>query len=195
MPEPRIPGDIADVRARREAVPVDPDRVGIRALTEADLPQVRGWLATPHVARWWREDLDADEIDAAYRARLAGAGPVQGFVILLDEQPAGYLQASRLADAAPAWAPEDLPGDAAVVGWYLGDVYLLGWGVGTTALRQFTDEVLFAQWQAPMAVLAPPVSNLAAQRAAAKAGYREHASARDRHGVEVVVMVQEPPAA
>ena len=43
--------------------------IELRPMHEADLPLVRRWLQQPHVARWWPQDVTAEEELQQYRQR------------------------------------------------------------------------------------------------------------------------------
>jgi len=42
--------------------------VSFRRLTRDDFPVLAGWLAEPHVARWWNHDVDAEALERDFGA-------------------------------------------------------------------------------------------------------------------------------
>jgi len=44
-----------------------------RRLTRADFPLLAGWLAEPHVARWWNHDVDPEALERDFGASADGA--------------------------------------------------------------------------------------------------------------------------
>src|SRR5450432_236326 len=63
-------------------------RYAFRPMTDADLPLMAAWLAEPHFARWWG-DPAAELRDV--ESNLT-SDTVRPFVIVIDGEPAGYLQ-------------------------------------------------------------------------------------------------------
>src|SRR4051794_9907335 len=59
-----------------------------RPMSAADLPLVRRWLQTPHVAQWWG---DAAEQFALVRGDLDEPAMEQ-FIVAEDDRPFAYLQ-------------------------------------------------------------------------------------------------------
>lgn len=77
--------------------------IALRPLTREDLPLVSGWLAQPHVARWWRDPSDLAAVEAKYLPCLTGQEPTEVFVIEVDRSPAAV--ALRLARGQVAGWP------------------------------------------------------------------------------------------
>ena len=55
--------------------------VTVRPLARADLARLSGWLAEPHVARWWRDPNDLAAVTATYQPCIDGTDPTEVFVI------------------------------------------------------------------------------------------------------------------
>lgn len=62
--------------------------VTVRPLARADLARLSGWLAEPHVARWWRDPSDLAAVQAAYLPCIDGTDPTEVFVIEAEGHPA-----------------------------------------------------------------------------------------------------------
>ena len=76
-----------------------PDRVAFRPLEREDLPLLLRWLADPDVAAWYDEgELTPGNIAAKYTPLIDGDEPTRGYVIVIDDAPAGYIQAYVLGD-------------------------------------------------------------------------------------------------
>jgi aminoglycoside 6'-N-acetyltransferase len=146
-----------------------------RPLRAEDLPMLSGWLAQPHVHTWWPDDNDLAAIRAHYEPSLVGIDPTELFVMELDARPIGFIQRYLIADN-PEWArafpPEVDPVDAAVgIDYLIGDAALVGRGVGSAAIRAFTDQALDRYRQADAVVVACQQANPASWRALEKAGF------------------------
>ena len=62
--------------------------ISFRPLREGDLELMARWLQMPHVAMWWqRAERQAEQM----RSHLDDP-TVSPFVVLLDEEPIGYIQ-------------------------------------------------------------------------------------------------------
>jgi aminoglycoside 6'-N-acetyltransferase len=140
-------------------------RYRFRAVTEADLPMIAGWLAEPHVAQWW--DDPATEI-AAIREHIDSIS-VEPLIIELDGRPIGYLQSydPHLEDDHPY---QDQPFGTLGIDLSIGPSELVGIGHGSAIVRQFVEQ-LFAEG-VPRVIIDPDPANARAIRAYEKAGFR-----------------------
>ena len=151
--------------------------VTFRPFSADDLPRLAGWLAQPHVARWWREDPDLAAVEARYLPCLEGRDLTELFVLEASGAPAGFFQRYLIADD-PQWAATlrrtgqpDV--DSAVgIDYLIGDAALTGRGLGTIAITAFTRLAL-ARYPAAGLVAVPVLQdNIASWRVLEKAGYR-----------------------
>lgn len=103
-----------------------------------------GWLAAPHVHRWWQEDPDPAAVEARYGPSVDGDDPTELFVVEVDGGPVGLVQRYRLADN-PDWvaslAPTGAPLDGAGMDYLIGDADRIGQGLGTEMLRPFVAQM------------------------------------------------------
>lgn len=150
--------------------------VAVRRLGREDLPLVCGWLAEPHVARWWRDPSDPDSVAATYLPAIEGSDPTEIFVIEVAGRPAGLIQRYLTADD-PAWeraltATGAAGGVTAGIDYLIGDPGLTGRGYGTAAIALFTT-MTFGRYPGAEAVVAvPQQANVASCRALERAGYQ-----------------------
>ena len=135
-----------------------------RAVTEADLPSIEGWLAEPHMAEWWSDP--AAEI-ADIREHMDSVS-VEPLIIEMDGAPIGYIQSydPHLEDNHPY---SDQPFGTLGIDLSIGQPELVGIGHGSAIARQFTD-LLFAEG-APRVIIDPDPANKRAVRAYEKAGF------------------------
>ena len=140
-------------------------RYAFRPVTDADMPLIAAWLAEPHVARWWGEaDQELDEI----RQHMTSA-TVRPFVILIDDEPAGYMQSYDI-HAEVDHPYRDQPEGSIGIDLSIGEPELIGKGHGPRIIDAFV-ELLFAKG-VPRVVIDPDPANDAAIRAYTKAGFR-----------------------
>ena len=138
-----------------------------------DLPLMRSWLETPHVAEWWGEP----ETELGYiRDMIEGRDTTRPFIFSVDGKAAGYIQfwfvghhqnATWVADHP--WLAE-LPSETIGVDLSIGDPNMLGRGVGSGALRAFVERLLTDGHR--IIIIDPDPANRRAVRAYEKAGFR-----------------------
>ena len=131
------------------------------------------WLHNPVVARWYGTGPDYAAVERKYAPRIAGETPVAPYVIVYGNQPIGYLQTYRIADY-PAYARSigvvDAPG-AWGVDLFIGEDRYRGRGLGASALRAFTKQIVFAHCGATACLIGPHPDNAVALRAYTRAGF------------------------
>lgn len=140
-------------------------RIDFRRLTADDLPTVAGWLARPHVARWWGDPADA----ARKIADHIGSPTVAPYIVSIDDAPLGYIQSYDI-HAESDHPYRDQPEGAIGIDEFIGEAGMVGKGHGPRLIAAFTDR-LFADG-APRVVTDPNPDNAAAIRACEKAGFR-----------------------
>ena len=156
--------------------------VTVRPLARADLARLSGWLAEPHVARWWRDPNDLAAVTAAYQPCIDGTDPTEVFVIEAEGRPAGFIQRYLTADD-PDWdravrATGAVTGCSAGIDYLIGEPGLCGHGYGTAAIALFTALTLRRYPQARAVVAAPQQDNVASWRALERAGFSRWWSGR-----------------
>ncbi len=144
-------------------------------LGPSDLKLLAGWLARPHVRRWWREPSDPVSVEANYGPLLDGSDPTEGFVVHLGGRPIGYAQ-RYLPDDDPGWgaAITSSLGDAGGVGidYLIGEPDQLDQGVGRAMIASFVDECWRRYPSEDRIVVAVQQDNVASWKALEGAGFR-----------------------
>lgn len=158
---------------------------GFRAVAEADLPTITGWLANPHVAAWWDDPAVAiasirDHIDS---------DAVEPLIVELDRRPVAYLQSydPHLEDDHPY---ADQPFGTLGLDLFIGPADLSGIGHGPAIIRQFA-EALFEEG-APRVIADPHADNERAIRAYKKAGFRPLGERTCRYGRVLLMAIDSP---
>ena len=148
--------------------------IAFRPLAVGDLPTLADWLAAPHVRRWWPEPCDLASVEARYRPLVEGTDATQGFVILLEGSPIGYIQRYRLADE-DEWRRTVSVGahtlDAAGIDYLIGDAAMTGRGLGSQAIGAFVTELWADLGDVTSVVVAVQQRNLASWHALERAGF------------------------
>ena len=156
-----------------------------RPLTQKDLPLLRKWLETPHVAEWWG---DPDEALAEVRAHI-GSDSVEPLIVELDGRPIAYLQIydPHLEDDHPY---ADQPFGTLGLDLSIGTAELIGIGHGSAMLAQFAAE-LFDEG-APRLIIDPHPDNLRAIRAYEKAGFTKLGRRDSIYGPAMLMVMDNP---
>lgn len=148
-------------------------RIVFRPLTRDDLPALLRWLSDPDVAPWYGEGaLTIANLNAKYGPKIDGSEPTQGFIIVIDEQDAGYIQGYLITDHPDSARQLDVAPDAAGVDLFLGAAAFRNAGWGAPVLRAFLRQIVFGRLNATWCVIGPSPANHRAIRAYEKAGFR-----------------------
>jgi aminoglycoside 6'-N-acetyltransferase len=137
-----------------------------RPISVADLPMIRRWLETPHVAQWWH---DPDEQFALVRDDLDHPAMDQ-FVVTAHDRPFAYLQCYD----PNAWPEGGLgihPDGTRGIDQFIGEPDMIDCGHGSALIRSFVDNLL--NTGTPRVVTDPDPKNIRAVRAYEKAGFQK----------------------
>jgi aminoglycoside 6'-N-acetyltransferase len=136
-----------------------------RAMTADDLPQVRCWLATAHVAQWWG---DPAEQFALVRGDLDHPSMAQ-FIVTHVDRPLAYLQCYDPL-AWPEHGLGDIPTGTRGIDQFIGEAAMVERGHGSALTRAFVEQLFAAS--TPRVITDPDPANGRAVRAYEKAGFR-----------------------
>ena len=137
-----------------------------RPMSAADLPMIRRWLETPHVAQWWH---DPDEQYTLVSEDLNHPAMDQ-FVVAADDRPFAYLQCYD----PNAWPEGGLgvhPGGTRGIDQFIGEPDMIDRSHGSALIRSFVDGLL--KKGTPRVVTDPDPENIRAVRAYEKAGFQK----------------------
>lgn len=121
--------------------------ITFRRMTRADFDLLGGWLAEPHVNRWWHHEFTPEAVERDFGPSVDGTEPSQDELVLLDGRPIGLIQHYWLADY-----PDDVdelakytpvPEGAVSIDYFVGDPSCVGRGVGTAMVSTFVEWI----WQ------------------------------------------------
>ncbi len=167
--------------------------ISFRPLAPSDLDNLVRWAQEEEVAYWWHEAGSSEDlVRAKWEARTRGADEkTRIFIINVDSTDIGLIQTYRLADYPDHAAEVQLP-DSSGIDVFIG---IPGWrnrGVGTALVRQFVDEVVFAEPSIERCAIDPEPENRRAIRAYEKAGFQHVRSYRSQlNDVDVYLMAME----
>lgn len=149
--------------------------ITFRRLTEADFPLLQGWLAQPHVARWWNHDSSPEGVARDFGPVARGEEPSEDLLALLDGEPIGLVQRSRLVDYAEYRdefaAVVAVPDGAVTVDYLIGDPARVARGIGTAMIRAAVARTWDDHPAASCVLVAVVAANTGSWRALEKAGF------------------------
>lgn len=163
--------------------------IAFRRLAADDLALLFSWLTQPHVARWYAAAPSSyAEVVAKYTPRTLPESAVEAYMIGVGGKDVGYIQTYPI-DAFPEYR-ELLGAETGTAGMdlFIGEEMMLGWGLGTRAIRRFVDQVVFAGSRATACLAGPAEGNAASIRAFEKAGFASWKSVRNERGEMECVM-------
>ena len=132
---------------------------------------LREWIARPHVAEWWDEQLDEAELRAHYFTTDPGAPGTRYYIVWRDGRPMAYCQSYVPAEEHGEWWQDVTDPAIRGIDQFLADEDNLGKGVGTALVRAFVD-LLFSDSTVTRIQTDPNVTNARAIRCYEKAGFR-----------------------
>jgi aminoglycoside 6'-N-acetyltransferase len=134
-----------------------------RPMSVTDLPVIRRWLETPHVAEWWHDaaeqfELVSGDLDHPDMAQ---------FIVAADAREFAYLQCYNISAWNAGFDPQ--PVGTRGLDQFIGEADMLGRGHGSAFIRAFADNLLLSG--TPRVVIDPDPGNARAIRAYEKAGF------------------------
>jgi aminoglycoside 6'-N-acetyltransferase len=165
--------------------------VDFRPVEETDLPLLAGWLAEPHVRRFYQKTpVTLEEVALEYGPAVRREEPTACHLALSWGVPFAYLQCYRNADY-PVWADIIGVNDGVSVDLFIGEPAYLGRGFGRATLGEYLWRVAFPfHPQETRAYIAHETTNLPALRCSEAVGFRP-AGIFLEDGVEMVLLAKE----
>lgn len=131
--------------------------ITFKSLRQEHFPLLLKWLETPHVKKWWDQDIKwtPELIEKRYsnyvkgfkRLKLATQvieKPMHAFILNFDKVNIGYIQYYNKHDFPPeqGYETSELPESCAAIDWYIGELDYIGKGIGSQTLSIFLNEVV-----------------------------------------------------
>ncbi len=135
-----------------------------RPMTAADLPTIKRWLETPHVAAWWHDAAEQFELVSGD----LGHPDMAQFIVVTGERPFAYLQCYNLSAWNAGFGPQ--PEGTRGLDQFIGEADMLGRGHGSAFIRAFAERLLTNG--TPRVVIDPDPANVRAIRSYEKAGFQ-----------------------
>jgi aminoglycoside 6'-N-acetyltransferase len=150
--------------------------IRFRWVTRADFSLMAQWLAAPPVARWWNQDWSSEAVERDFGPSVDRREANENWLALLDDQPLGLLQRSRVSDCAENLADftslTEVPDGAATLDYLLGDPHRLGRGLGSAMIAAMVKKTWHDYPDSPAILVSVSAANIPSWRALEKAGFR-----------------------
>jgi RimJ/RimL family protein N-acetyltransferase len=127
-----------------------------------------GWLKQPHVKEFWTESENELEVREKFLGKLRSRG-VESFIIQIDDQCIGYIQAYEADKIGGGWWPNASAGTYGI-DQFIGNPALIGKGIGIQVVRSFVQR-LIADKGAKTIIADPDPKNARAIRLYQKLGF------------------------
>ncbi|KTD82223.1 GNAT family N-acetyltransferase [Legionella waltersii] len=137
-------------------------------LHEGHIPLLRQWLNEPHVAEFWQETGNEEELRQKFLEKIPERG-VSPFIISFDQRPIGYIQYYEANKIGGGWWPDAKEGTFGI-DQLIGDPMYINRGYGTKIISQFVD-LLFNNPQVKEIITDPDPKNHRAVRVYEKVGF------------------------
>ncbi|MFN8018989.1 MAG: GNAT family N-acetyltransferase [Acidimicrobiales bacterium] len=149
--------------------------LSFRPMGREDVPQLRAWLAEPHVAEWWDDAAETIEgIEASYDQRVAAEHHVVPWIMEVEGKPVGWIQWYRVEDE-PEWYPGiEIPPGTVGIDLSIGDPDYVDRGFGRLLVLEFVHHVIRTTVpDCPEVWIDPDPRNARAIRAYQAAGFHD----------------------
>ena len=149
------------------------EELSFRPMGREDVPQLRAWLAEPHVAEWWDDASETIEgVEARYDDLVAADHHVVPWIMEIEGKPVGWIQWYRIEDELEWYPGIDVPPGTVGIDLAIGDPDYVGQGHGRRLVLEFVHHVLRASApDCPEVWIDPDPQNQRAVRAYRAAGF------------------------
>jgi aminoglycoside 6'-N-acetyltransferase len=149
--------------------------LGFRRTERGDLRQIQGWLRHEHVARYWAHDTSDAAIECDFAGSIDGTEPSEDFVVECGGTAVGFVQRCRIHDYPDGFTElvelVDVPPGALTIDYFIGEPAMVGRGLGTRLIQEFTALCWRDHVRAPAIIVPVSASNVASWGALRSAGF------------------------
>lgn len=145
-------------------------------LTFDDISLMHKWFNVPHVMEFYSlRTWTKKDVLAKLQPYILGEAPVNGFIVLMNNHPIGYVQHYKVTDYP--WPNQNLSKQiihqAAGMDVFIGEENLLGKGIGQRLIQAFIKNKIWPLFN--YCIVDPDIRNVAAIQCYEKLGFQQHA--------------------
>lgn len=155
--------------------------ITFKPLHESHFPLLLKWLETPHVKKWWDQDVvyTLDLVKEKFGKHIHGLAlsknsnhKTYAYIICANKEMIGYIQAYNAHDFAQenGLNLSSISGSVCGVDLFIGEQPFLHKGWGTRILNEFQEQILAPHFD--WCLIDPAKDNLVAIKAFKKAGFK-----------------------
>jgi len=146
-------------------------------LSKNHFPLLLKWLNTPHVKKFWDEDIvwTLAKISEKYESYTRGykredgyKKTIKAYIILSNDDPVGYIQIYNAYDFRRSKPLHNLPEKLAAIDILIGEEKYLNQGIGSMSIETFLDGDI---GDYSHVFVGPDMDNISAIKAYEKAGF------------------------
>lgn len=165
------------------------NKIEFISLQDSHVLLLRQWLKEPHVAEFWQETEDEEELRKKFLNKLPARGVVS-FIISVNAKPVGYIQYYEACKVGDGWWPEAKEGTFGI-DQFIGDPDLIGKGFGTEIIKTFVHQ-LFSQPKIKEIITDPESKNKRAIRVYEKVGFKAVGEIKTPGGDALLMRMERP---
>jgi aminoglycoside 6'-N-acetyltransferase len=153
-----------------------------KPLSFSDVPLMCQWYNLPHVQKFYSlRQWTEKEVLEKLKLHITGEKPVLGFIVLMGEDPIGYVQQYKISEQYEVsdyfWLDQNLSqaivNNAAGMDLFIGDEKFIGKGIGSAIIKAFIESKIWSQFQ--YCVVDPDVRNISAIKCYEQLNFQDHA--------------------
>lgn len=138
------------------------------------------WLETPHVKKWWDQDIiyTIDLVKEKYGSYVDGYKQeggvnksIHAYIINVQQEPAGYIQIYNSNDFSRRKSLSGLPENLGCIDIFIGEEKYLGQNIGSMAIEKFLNQY---GTNYSYIFVDPDPNNITAIKSYKKAGFYEY---------------------
>ena len=146
------------------------NRLSFQPLEAKDFPLLYSWLHQDHISNIWGEKPSFEKVVEKYTEKIK-VGWLFPYLIIWEQRAIGYLQTYQANKAGDNWWKNEGNGTWGM-DQFIGDIDLLGQGIGTTLVRNFSNQLLSRE-DVSSVIVDPTPTNIQAIRCYCKAGFQK----------------------
>ncbi len=152
------------------------------------------WILRPHVAQWWSEPRELEDIANEYLPAIDGTSSTRAYIVGLGREPVGFIQAYVVKGSGDGWWEDEDDAGARGIDQFLGDAHRLDQGLGTAMIKAFLEE-LFQDPVVTKVQTDPSPENHRAIRCYVKAGFEPVGNVATPDGPALLMRCKRPSRA
>ena len=151
----------------------DINLISFKKITIYDLEYMHKWLNNDFVIEWYsKKKWTLKEIEEKYLPYINNERPTQGYLILYDNTPIGYIQTYKIHDYPDYARFVDIDENASGLDVFIGEQEYFHKGLGKYIISRFLKEIVFSLSDSISCILGPEPKNKIAIKTYEKVGFK-----------------------